>query len=756
MKKVICALCFLFAATLVQAQGIVPVGNCVAGVLSEGCTSSAAAATPDGSATPSSSSSDRESAQASPAAAAAATEAKVPAPVGPPSAAGASAVGASADTPLAATDFQKFVSSAIGHSLPVFGSGLFTSSSAGFAPSTNIPVPADYVVGPGDEILIRAWGKINIDRHLTVDRSGQVFLPQVGTLTVAGLRMDQLNSFFQSAIEQQFTGFQLTVSLGQLRSIQIFALGEVRHAGVYTISSLSTLVNALFASGGPSSTGSLRDIQLKRNGKVITHFDVYRLLIDGDKSADVHLLPGDIIYIPPVGPQVALDGNVNTPAIYELKGSETAGELIQEAGGLTVIAGTSRAVLEQIVNHSYRTVEEFPLDAANLTRQLHNGDILRISPIVPKIENAVTLRGNVLTPGIYSWHPGMRVSDIIPNREFLLSRAYYEGQNALSGSGTDKPAIGGHETEINWNYAVIERLNKADLTTNLIPFVLGEAVDNHNSLENKELQPSDVIVVYSRSDIALPDELKAKYIHIDGQVHAPGTYRVEEGETLRDIVRRAGGLAPHAYLYASELTRESVRAEQNARLKEIVQLESQELLAPSNTVASFTFGQTAGAQSSQLDERRAYIARLNDIHPTGRVVLRLQPQAQGINDVPDFVLEDGDSFFVPALSNTISVLGNVYNPGAVRYEADNRYEQYLDIAGGPTRTADKKREFLIRADGTVVSRQQRGSLGKDRLAPGDTVVVPPKLKPGNPLDLTALASIIGSIALSAAVVRAVQ
>ena len=666
----------------------------------------------------------------------------------------------------ASNDFEQFVSSALGHSLPVFGRGLFQDLTTSFASANSLPVPSDYVIGPGDELLIRAWGKIDVDAHLTVDRNGQIFLPRVGTLTVAGLHMRQMEDFLHAAIAEQFKDFQLTVTLGQLRSIQIFVLGHASRPGAYTISSLSTLVNALFDSGGPSSTGTLRDIQVKRDGEVVAHFDVYRLLLNGDKSADLHLLPGDVLYIPPAGPLVAIDGDVETPAIFELTRGSTMASVLADAGGLTPTAGVSRAVLERIEDHRSRVIDEFALDASSQQRVLQSGDIVRVFPISSRIENAVTLRGSVTAPGRYAWHNGMRISDLIPNRQFLLTRAYYNGQNALDvpaggnafSNGTDvaTPEVVSHATEINWSYAVIQRLNTGDLTTTLIPFVLGEAISQPGSAEDRRLEAGDVVVIYSRKDVSLPQQMEAKFVRIDGEVNAPGTYRVHDGETLRELVQQAGGLAPHSYLYAAQLTRESVKAEQDAELKQLLEEESQEVLSPSNTAVRKLSGSTSSDATAELDLRRAYLQRLSDVHPTGRIVLRLSPTASTIDDVPEFALEDGDHFLVPPMPNTVDVLGNVYNQGALRFLPGQAFQQSLFAAGGATREADKKREFVIHADGSIVSRQQVSGLEHRVIFPGDTVVVPGKFKGPGSFDFLSYIQLISSLALGAVAIKALQ
>ncbi len=232
---------------------------------------------------------------------------------------------------LELTDFQQFVAQSLGYPLPIYGASLFNAP-ATFAPVDRIPVTSNYVIGPGDELLIRAWGQIDLDIHARVDRNGTIFIPKVGQLNVSGLRFDQLQGFLTSHIGRIYQNFDLTVTMGDLRSIDIFVVGQASQPGRYTVSSLSTLTNAIFASGGPLPSGSMRRIQLKRGAKVVTEFDLYDLLIKGDKSHDVLLQPEDVLYFPPVGPQVAVGGQVNTPAIYELKGETTLADVFDSGG----------------------------------------------------------------------------------------------------------------------------------------------------------------------------------------------------------------------------------------------------------------------------------------------------------------------------------------------------------------------------------------------------------------------------------------
>ncbi len=212
--------------------------------------------------------------------------------------------------PQPPTEFQLMVADSVGQMLPIYGASLFRQPFSTFAPVENVPVPADYVVGPGDELYLRLWGQLNVELRATVDRNGQVFVPKVGTITVAGVHASSLDGYFRQQIERIYRNFELSVTLGKLRSIEVFFLGEAGRPGTYTISSLSTLVNAIFTAGGPAPQGSMRHIQVKRDGQRITDFDLYDLLLKGDKSKDVSLMTGDVIFIAPVGPQIAIAGSV--------------------------------------------------------------------------------------------------------------------------------------------------------------------------------------------------------------------------------------------------------------------------------------------------------------------------------------------------------------------------------------------------------------------------------------------------------------
>ena len=249
---------------------------------------------------------------------------------------------------------------------------------------------------------------------------------------MTGVRYDQLNTYIKTAISRVYKNFDLDVTLGRLRAVQVFVVGQVRRPGSYTVSSLSTLVNALFASGGPSKRGSMRHILLKRQGKDITDFDLYDLIAFGEKSKDVQLLSGDVILVPPVGPLVAVAGSVNVPGIYELKEHESLGEVLGYAGGFTTTASGQKTFIDRIDGRQVRHTAEVDLSSAGLKTELRDGDIVRVLHISPRFDNAITLRGNVAVPGRYPWQQGMRVKDLIPSRDFLVTQEFWKRQNSLA------------------------------------------------------------------------------------------------------------------------------------------------------------------------------------------------------------------------------------------------------------------------------------------------------------------------------------
>jgi protein involved in polysaccharide export with SLBB domain len=815
------------------------------------------------------------------------------------------------------TEFQQMVASSIGRMLPIYGARLFRHPPSTFAPLNQVPVTPDYIVGPGDELILQSWGQVILNSRFTVDRTGGIYIPQVGTVHVAGLRFDQLQPFLKAQMGKTLRNFDLNVNMGQLRSIQVFVVGQARKPGTYTISSLSTLVNAIFATGGPAPQGSLRHIQLKRSGQMVVDFDLYDLLVNGDKSNDVPLLPGDVIYIPPAGPQVAVAGSVKAPAIYELKSADstTIGDVLEMAAGLTSVASKDKIRLERLDDHHSRIMDEVPLDAQGQATTLRDGDLLELISVASQFKDAITLRGNVANPGRYMWKPGMRVRDLLPDKDALITRDYWlkrsqlgqpmmtyvptclpttpygipnlryglavgdDGEDSFwrysstrnpnltglpvvtgdnptnyytdglllstglpgvpSTDGTTSTTDGGldcgrqpdltsyissqissqpynptsqaqgastqgttspspqntagsnrmstanaslgmtvssassgqflprndvklSEPDINWSYAVIERQSKENLTTSLLPFNLGRLVLQGDSSQNLELLPGDVVTIFSKADIRVPQAEQTRFVRLEGEFVSSGVYSVRPGETLRQLVQRAGGLTPEAYLYGSEFTRESTRRVQQQRLNEYVDQIALQASTNASAVASRAINpQDVAAAAAQQTQTQNIVTNLRQARATGRIVLELSPDATGVDQLPELPLEDGDKFIVPRVPSTVSVDGAVYNQNSFLYDPHRRLGDYVRLAGGANRDADKNRAYVIRAGGAVISKQYSSSLrgsGFDsvRLYPGDTVVIPLNLDKGKTMRLIVdIAQIVGQFGIAIAAAHTV-
>jgi protein involved in polysaccharide export with SLBB domain len=794
------------------------------------------------------------------------------------------------------TEFQRMVYASVGQMLPIYGAKLFLQSPSTFAPVDQVPVTSNYVVGPGDQLLIRVWGQMNFNAEVTVDREGMVYVPHVGAIHVGGLPYSDLEKQVRAGVGRIYKNFDVSVNLGQLHPIRIFVTGQARYPGSYTVSSLSTLVSAIFATGGPAPQGSLRHILLRRNGATIADFDMYDLLVNGDKSHDVPLLPGDVVYFPPVGPQVAVYGSVRSPAIYELKDAKetsTLGDVLLEAGGLTSTASLSRASLERIDAQQHQRAEDVVLNAAGQNTPMRDGDIVRVLPISPSFDKTVTVRGNVADPGRFAWHPGMKLSELLPNSESLVTRDYWQKRNQLglpspvfqpdyaqrftayrrtqaesqrqyslslqrdqekrlydqqqaaqsaqqgqTAAGTGAAAsgavpsadlntqlwasnnnaygnssgdltspeeqlpgtipnqppqnsqtmiprnntIGGGSLadeqrmartentstarylndvslmapEIDWSYAVIERMDPVSLKTSLIPFDLGKLVRDHDPSQDLAVEPHDVITIFSQADFLVPQSQQTKLIRIEGEVEHAGIYSAEPGETLRHLIERAGGLTPNAYLFGAELTRESTRIVQQQRLDDYVtqlELATDRAGAASAAGAISATDQTANAAS--LAATQLLIARLRQLRASGRVVLALAPDADNVDNLPNLTLQDGDRFIVPPKPSSVNVVGAVYEQSSFLFDPQRRVFGYMKQAGGANRDADRKHAFVIRADGSVMSRDSAktfwgNEFDQARIHPGDTIVVPEKTYRGNGIrTLLNFSQLFSSIALGA-------
>lgn len=694
--------------------------------------------------------------------------------------------------PVKPSEFQKFVEAATGRLLPVFGADFFADNRRLPSTADNVPVSGDYLVGPGDEVMIRAWGSIDVDYRSKVDRNGQINLPKVGSFNVAGVKAADLEAHLRSQIGRIYTNFNLSVTLGQLRGLRVFVVGPAQRPGSYTLPGQSTVLSAMAAAGGPGAQGSMRKVTLRRDGKVVSELDFYDFVVQGDKSKDLQLQAGDVVVFEPAGARVALAGATDAPAIYELKSAqESVRDLLRYSGGATVLANMNRAQLERIdpaMPKSPRLVEDFGLDTAGLAKPLRDGDVLTLLAISPKFANAVTLKGHVAQPLRYPYRPGMRIRDLIPDREALISPDFYRRKNLLvqvieeddtesPSEGETRQPIGINGTaalpalqtpgqqqpaqqsgrrarsreqfedravaqrarrtpaalfdELNWDYAVVERLSEVDLSTQVIPFNLGKAVLQGDEASNIELRAGDVVTIYSQKDVRVPVARQTRLVSVEGEVGAPGVYQLLPGETLRALIQRAGGFTPQAYVYGLEFSREETRQRQRENLNEaIARLESLSATQAAREAANRRDDPNASVVSAAATQ--AQLSRLSRLQPNGRIALELNPNDKTLDALPDVPLDHGDRISVPPRPGFVTVAGAVVNSNAFLWKPGRKAGDYLKLAGADE-AADPSNMFILRADGTVVhAGDRRGFFGGSNLEaqemqPGDALIVPNQL-----------------------------
>jgi polysaccharide biosynthesis/export protein len=429
--------------------------------------------------------------------------------------------------------------------LKPFGYDVFSEYPVSLAPETDVPVPSNYVVGPGDVMDVLLYGSQDHAYEMDVGRDGRINFPQLGPIDVGGQLFSAVQAEIESRVRRQMIGVRASVTMAQTRSIQVFVMGDAFDPGSYTISGLGTITSALYAAGGIDNTGSLRNIELKRNGVVVDKLDLYDLLIRGSNAEDAKLLQGDVVFVPPVGATVAIGGQVERPAIYEIKGEDEPSEAIALAGGLTPDADASKATLTRIEPNGRRVVLPLDLSASGgRVEGLRNGDYIYVPLLKPSLDAAVTLQGNVYTAGIYEYHPQMRLTDVIGSVDAL------------------KP-----DTDL--HYVLIRRELPPDRRIEVVSADLAAALAHPGTSADPILMPRDQITVFdlssSRDQILQPilDELQAEstsaqpeqVVTVEGKVNVPGNYPLEPDMTVADLIRAGGGLADAAYLGNAELTR---------------------------------------------------------------------------------------------------------------------------------------------------------------------------------------------------------
>lgn len=531
-------------------------------------------------------------------------------------------------------EFEIWARDVTGRPLTRYGTDLLLPGSRDFAVPATSTIPPDYALNIGDTVSIALTGSVEGSVDVEIDRNGQIFLPNVGTISLLGVRYRDLRDRISAAVGRKYRGYEVTVSVKQLRGVRVYVTGFANHPGAYSVNSLSTLVNAVLQAGGPSAGGSFRSVKLYRNGREVVDFDLYQLLRQGNRSLDPILQNEDVLFIPAVGQQVAVIGSVNEEAIYEARPGESVADMLRLAGGATDVADPSRVIL-------YRLSDQDTVGSRQIDR--------------------------VAAAGI--------------------------------------AAAGG-----------------------------------------------DIVQVLPQGSLARPLEKQQAIVRIEGEVNKPGNYYVPPNTPLSQIVAMAGGLTSRAYVYGTRFSRESVRVQQRRSFTEAVdQMELALAAAPLSADRLID----AGERQTQLTAAQTFLQKLRQKEPDGRLVLDITQADQALPG--NLLVENSDRIVIPPRVDTIGVFGAVYRPASflLGRSKHDRVRDYVEEAGGTIRGADRGNIFVVRANGSVLTKK-RGALNA-RVLPGDAIFVPVRTQSSSLLaKIRDISQIVFQFGITAVAIAAIQ
>ena len=662
----------------------------------------------------------------------------------------------------------------------IFGYSLFNNSATSFEPSLNIPTPANYQLGAGDELIIDIYGSTEDNYQLQVSPDGMVVINNIGPIYINGLTIEEAKTRLKSRLGEIYSGLNpsqesekntyMQLSLGQVRSIKVTVIGEANKPGTYTVSSLATVFNALYSAGGPTVTGSFRNIDIIRGDSVISNFDLYNLLIDGNQSKNIRLRDQDIIKINPYVNRVQINGEVKRPGIYETRNAETLEELIKFAGRFTGNAYQDRIKIIGSTDRQRRIndVAKGDFDEFNL----HNGDLVNVEKVLDRFENIVEIRGAVFREGRYEVTDTTTLHSLIKRAEGLRGDAFQ-------------------------NRGLIYR-EQDDYTLETLRFGVKELMQNPDE-NDIALRKNDLVIISSIFD--LRDEY---FVQIQGAVQSPDKYKFADGMTLEDIIFQANGFTNEATPYRIEVARR-LQSEQEdfntSQIADIFRFNVNKNLSMKPGTAAFELepfdkvyirkapnyqkqqdviisGQVEYPGSYSLETENDRVSDIinraggltNDAYTEGATLFRevpglktdknedtediegfftqrrdsLNQRNQKPNEVTiskiglqlprilenpeskfDFFVQKQDSIFVPKQLQTVIVKGGVFYPTSIRYDDDLTYRDYITAAGGYNELAKNKNSYIVYANGDV-NRVKRFLFFKDypSVKPGATLVVP--------------------------------
>lgn len=657
-----------------------------------------------------------------------------------------------------------------------FGYEIFGYAPTTFEPLASGPVDPDYPIGPGDEVIIQVWGDNQFTHGAIVNREATITVPDIGQVVLNGLTLAQAQRLITDRLSTVYSGIRarrpsthVDVTLGKLRTIQVFILGDVVRPGGYTISSVSTVLNALYNAGGPTARGSMRDVRIMRHNDVFRRVDLYGYILTGSKAEDVRLQSGDVVFVPPIGRMVAVVGEVHRPAIYELRPGERFQDLLRLTGGIRSTAVHNRALVDRVVPFAQRDslagqdriVMDVPLREmladSTVDRDVEDRDIVQIFRVGDLRRNTLDITGAVvLRPGVYQWRPGMRISDLVAEAGGLQPDAYLERAQIFSTS--------------------------PDLVRSMRSVNLGRAMAGDPD-QNLMLAELDSLAIASVWDIR-----DRHSVTIAGLVRKPGVFEYLHGMTVMDLIFRAGGLRESAYKMEAEVSRIDSTTIATTKAAAIFRVPISGNYAFSGGDASFPLREYdqvfvreipdwelqrnvtitgevmyPGTYSLQQKEERlsSVLKRAGGLKPTaypraatftrrkgnaGRLAVDIESVAKRKKRY-DLILEEGDQIHIPNEPKTVKVVGEVGFPASVLYEKGRSLGYYVDQAGGYTEKSDKGRVKVIQPNGKV--KASRRMWWDPSPEPGALVVVPLKPPAEKKETLKDIATIMGIVSAAA-------
>ena len=650
--------------------------------------------------------------------------------------------------------------------LKPFGYELFESSTE-TNPTVDIATTSDYVLGPGDNILVYLWGRAEKEYNLTFDREGKVFIPQVGEIIGWGLTLEQFKAQSKKQFSKVYSDFDLTISLGKIRSIRIYVTGEVKRPGAYTVSSLTSLFNAIYTASGPNERGSMRNIKLMRSGKPAAIVDLYKFLLEGDNSVDARLETGDLIFVPVVGTRVAIRGEVKRPAWYELSGEETALNLLHLAGQPTAEAHLDRVMLERVAGKAEWEVLDLNLNP-NTTKPvddvpLRDGDRVTVYSIFDFKRNMISIAGHVKHAGYYERNDSTRVADLITRGQLQPYDVYYKRADlfrrhtnnrteiipidlkaALENDPTQNLLLRDLDSlkvysinEVEWDRTVfIEGEVKRpgvfqlydSMTVEDLIFLSGSfkrsadrheaeiaRIDTYGNVEiitvnlqnerDRKSQLKEDDQLYIRR---IPDWKEDRAVVIEGEIKYPGEYMlVNSEETLYGLLKRSGGFTERAFPKGILFERASIEDNLN-------RLNVDKLIERTQPIVEDTLGNRYREQLFEYDPATMR-----------RIVIDIDKLIETEGRVGNVTLQPNDRIFVPMVPSGVSIMGAVGANGTIQFAGGKKPDHFIKFAGGYTRQADKSEVRLIKANGQVYSGGRAMGQSVDL---GDMIVVPTKIE----------------------------